>query len=82
MHQFFSYRSTSGILDTIYLQLDNCSRENKNRFLMAYVESLVAWGMVEEVLVGFLPVGHSHEDIDQAFSCTSRLLAVNDAISV
>ena len=27
-----------------------------------------------QVMMGFLPVGHTHEDIDQLFSCVSRKL--------
>ena len=50
------------------LQLDNCGRENKNRYLLAYLFMLVHLGVFVEVEVNFLMVGHTHEDIDQAFS--------------
>ena len=32
--------------------------------------------------MGFLMVGHTHEDIDQSFSCLSRLLGKVDALTV
>ena len=67
---------------TLFVQLDNCSRENKNRFLFAYLESLVAWGVFCEVFASFLPIGHTHADIDQAFSCTSGRLRGNNAVTM
>ena len=66
---------------TLFIQVDNCSRENKNKYFMAYAEMLVARGIFLEVQVGFLPRGHTHEDIDQAFSCTSRYLKVHQGIT-
>jgi hypothetical protein len=45
----------------LFLQLDNCGRENKNRYLLAYLDRLVAVGVFESIQVSFLPVGHTHE---------------------
>ena len=56
---------------TLYLQLDNCS-ENKNKVLFVYLADLVARQIFEEICVGFLMVGHTHEDPDQAFSHVGR----------
>lgn len=47
-----------------------CSRENKNRYLLVYVVFLVQWKLLNEMLVSFLPIGHTHENIDQSFSVT------------
>lgn len=66
----------------LYIQLDNCVRENKNRFTLAYLECLVAWGVFAEVQASFLPIGHTHADIDQTFSCTSGRLKTHDAITL
>ena len=63
----------------MFLQLDNCSRENKNHYLLSYVELLVGLGVFQDVQVSFLPVGHTHEDIDQAFSTLARHLLTTDA---
>jgi len=71
-----------GLKGTLYLQVDNCTRENKNTFLFSYVECLVAWGVFVEVHVSFLPIGHTHSDIDQTFSCTSKRLASNTAVTI
>ncbi len=35
-----------------------------------------------KVKLGFLPVGHTHEDIDQRFSCISRQLSRRNALSI
>jgi len=66
----------------LFIQLDNCSRENKNRYLLSYIEYLVSRKRFECIEVSFLPVGHTHEDVDQVFSCTSERLRSHDAITL
>ena len=46
----------------LYLQLDNVS-SNKNHWLLAYAAWLVHTGVLDKVKVGFLLVGHTHENI-------------------
>ena len=53
---------------TLFLQLDNTCRQNKGQYLFAYLACLVHLGWFEYVYVNYLPVGHTHEDIDQMFS--------------
>ena len=53
---------------TLWLQLDNTCKDNKNRYLFAYAHMLVDMGLFQEVEINFLPVGHTHCDIDQLFS--------------
>ena len=53
----------------LFLQFDNCTRENKNRFLFPYLQSIVQMSIFDEIILGFSPVGNTHEDIDQSFSC-------------
>lgn len=50
------------------IQLDNCGRENKNKYFIGYCHYLVEVGLFDEIELHFLPVGHTHEDIDQVFS--------------
>ena len=57
----------------LYLQLDNCS-ENKNKVLFGFLADLISRQVFEEVYIGFLMVGHTHEDIDQFFSVISTWL--------
>ncbi len=59
---------------TLLLQLDNCGSENKNRYVFAYLSLLVARGVFDTVQLGFLMVGHTHEDIDALFSRFSEKL--------
>lgn len=40
----------------IFVQMDICTRENKNRFVFAYLERLVARGKATEIVVSFLPI--------------------------
>jgi hypothetical protein len=63
----------------LFLQLDNCSKQNKSQYLIAYLGLLVGWDVFEEVILSFLPVGHTHEDIDQLFSRIAVFLRKNDA---
>ena len=42
---------------TLFLQLDNAS-DNKNRFMMAYIEYLENCNVFDNIEVGFLVVGH------------------------
>lgn len=83
LHRFLNVKRSEGPLPAkFYVQLDNCSRENKNKYVMAYFEMLVSVGVFESVEVGFLPVGHTHEDVDQSFSQTSSRLRVHNAITL
>ena len=50
--------------------------------MFAYMESLVDLGVFDEIIVGFLPIGHTHEDINQSFSTTSARLRSTDAITL
>ena len=47
--------------EVIYIQLDNTSRENKNKYFIAFMAYLVAMRYTKEVIMSFLMVGHTHE---------------------
>lgn len=64
------------------LQLDNCGGENKNKYVMAFAQLLVEREVFEEVNVNFLLPGHTHEDVDQMFSCFSKRFARNNIFTV
>lgn len=44
----------------LVIQLDNTSQDNKNSRLFTYLASLVETGQFDEIIVNFLPVGHTH----------------------
>ena len=66
---------------TLWLQLDNTCRDNKNRYVFAFCQSLVDMGLFQEIEINFLPVGHTHCDIDQLFSRISVHLYGNNCLN-
>lgn len=63
----------------LYIQLDNTSKDNKNVFVKAFFSWLIIIGIFDEIHVNYLPVGHTHEDIDQLFSVLTFALKHNNA---
>lgn len=63
-----------------YLQVDGGS-ENKNRWMLSYLSLLIEVGIFDVIKMSFLPVGHTHEDIDQAFSRIAVHLNKVDALT-
>ncbi len=59
----------------LYVQMDNCAGQNKNRYVLAFLSLLVELGIFKKVKVSFLMVGHTHEDVDQFFSRISSWLS-------
>jgi hypothetical protein len=53
---------------TLKLQLDNTTKQNKGQYLFGYLSLLIEYGVFISIEVSYLPVGHTHEDIDQFFS--------------
>ena len=66
---------------SLYLQLDNTTSQNKNNFVMGFLALLVGWKIFDEVIINFLPVGHTHEDVDQMFSRFAVYNRTHDAIT-
>ena len=62
--------------------MDNCARENKNKDVIAYCSFLVNCKLFTSIELSFLPVGHTHEDIDQLFSCFSNYLKGHNSYTV
>ena len=66
----------------LYLHLDNCSRENKNRFVLALNHLLVEKGVFVKVKMSFLPVGHTHDDVDQFFSKINSVVTRRNIMTI
>ena len=62
------FRKEGRLPRTLYLQLDNTTKQCKGRYVFGFLGLLVQMGVFDKIIVGFLPVGHTHEDIDQFFS--------------
>ena len=60
-----------GLPPHVHIQLDNTTKQNKGKGLLAYLGFLVQQGVVKRAFCNYLPVGHTHEDIDQFFSRVS-----------
>lgn len=87
------YQKENTLPTTLYIQMDNTARENKNKYVLGFCCILVELRIFQKVLwkywflgalyiyppnfimwkyiqvqINFLPVDHTHEDIDQLFS--------------
>ena len=62
----------------LYLQFDNCFRENKNAYVVAFLTWLVERKVFKQIHLSFLPVGHTHNEADQCASCFSIGCRNND----
>ncbi|KAL3684460.1 hypothetical protein R1sor_002482 [Riccia sorocarpa] len=72
-----------GILPpTLYLQLDNTVRENKNNILFAYLAMLLEKKVFTKIKLGFLLVDHTHDFVDQMFSRFSQALLRENAFTM
>jgi hypothetical protein len=81
LHHVLLHQKLFGELPrNLYVQLDNTSKQNKNKFLIGWLACLVQWGLFDSIFISFLPVGHTHEDIDQMFSCIARALRKTDCL--
>ena len=66
----------------LFLQADNCGRENKNKTIVRLLGHLVHLGFIQEAHLYFLPVGHTHAEIDQRWSVLSRNLKSTDCLTL
>lgn len=64
----------------LVLHADNCSGQNKNRFVLFYVLWRVLLGIEDEVVLYFLMAGHTKNVCDGAFGHVKRCLRKSDAI--
>lgn len=77
IHRFLQNQNSQGSFpSTLYVKIDNCTRENESRYMFAYFESFVSSDVSSKKIVYFFPVGHTHDYIDQKFSWTSKRLRI------
>ena len=67
---------------TLRVQLDNCAKDNKSRYVFAYWSLLVAKGIFKKVFVSFLLVGHTHDDIVSSFGRWSMKLREENILAI
>ena len=68
--------------EILILSLDNTTHQNKGKFLVAFLSLLVKAKVFKKVFVVFLPVGHTHERVDQMFSRLAVYLRYHNALSL
>jgi hypothetical protein len=66
----------------LLLQLDNAASDNKNCYVFMFLSLLTALGVFITIEVGFLLVGHTHEDIDGTYGRMSSNLKSKDIYSL
>ena len=70
VHHFFS---TYGLGEkVVHLHADNCSGQNKNRYMMYYLMWRVLTKQHKEITISFLPVGHTKFFPDAGFGMLNR----------
>ena len=62
--------------------MDNCWRENKNKYVLSYLSNLVQNDVFKHVYINFMAVGHTHNDNDQLFSVLSKYFDGCNAITI
>jgi hypothetical protein len=67
---------------TLHVQLDNCAKDNKCRYVFCFWSLLVAKEIFKEVFVSFLMVGHTHDDIDASFGRWNMKLHEEDFLTI
>jgi hypothetical protein len=69
--------------NTLLLQMNNCVKDNKNRYLLTFLSFLSTKEVFEKVKLAFLVIDHTHEDIDRCFGYLSKnLIKQNNYILV
>lgn len=58
----------------LFVQLDNTTKDNKNRFFFAFCDYPIHTELFVKIMVNLVPIGHTHEDIDRKFSHVSSYL--------
>ena len=66
----------------LHFQFDNCVSENKNQLLFCFFSWMIANGYAKEIHVSYLPVGHTHDKVDQFFSRLALWLRLHNATTL
>jgi hypothetical protein len=56
----------------LFLQMDNCVKDNMNWHLLVFLSLSIAKGVFEKVQLEFLVINHTHKDIDGSFGYVSK----------
>ena len=70
----YSQTKLGSLPKKLFIQTDNCSKDLKNQFVLAFYWTLVDRNVFEEIIVSHMPVGHTHNDVDWFFSVMASKL--------
>lgn len=74
LHMFLCKWTHSSLLPReMFVQLDICTRKNKNRYIFGFIETLDLSNIFDLVEVQILLITHVREYIDQLFSTLSKI---------
>ncbi len=75
LHTLEKIVGTKPLSNNLLLQMDNYVKDNKNQHLLAFLSLLTTRDVFDEMkFMGFLVIGHTHEDIDGCFGYLSKKL--------
>ncbi len=80
LHHFFE-RYSYGEME-VHLRADNCTGQNKNRYMMAYLCYRIICGLHKKITISFLPVGHTKFFPDMGFGLFKRRFRVSNVNTV
>jgi hypothetical protein len=63
----------------LHVTFDNAGGECKNQWMFRYLGLLVLHGVLHQITVSTLLVGHTHDIVDQLFSIWARVLKIHNA---
>ena len=66
----------------LYLQLDNTCAENKNMTMLGWASVVVSMDWFEMIMISFLPVGHTGEDIDSLWGRLINIMKVDGVVKL
>ena len=68
--------------EKLHVQMDNTKKDNRNNIVYGFLASLVDRGFLQEVELSFLPIGHTHEDIDAFFSRIAKQVKTKKCLTI
>jgi hypothetical protein len=74
VREYRKKQGKTGMPRRLVVTLDNTTKQNKGRYLAAFLSLLVRQNVFEEIYMKFLPKGHTHDNVDQVFSRLSVYL--------
>lgn len=75
-------RTPGPLPPNLVIQLDNAANQNKNKYFIQFCGLMVQWQLFKKIRITFLPVGHTHCDVDQMFSRWTSYVAGRDVYTL